>query len=120
MTTVPTSAASLAAARVLVIGVGALGAPAARVLAEAGVGTLGLVDPDVVEVSNLHRQLLYDETDVGRPKVDVAARRLRALVPGLRVEAESRVLNRERLPHSAPGVGQQREEGPQRPCHGPT
>jgi len=86
VTTVPTSAADLADARVLVIGVGALGAPAARVLAEAGVGTLGLVDPDVVESSNLHRQLLYDDADVGAAKVDVAARRLRALAPGLRVE----------------------------------
>ena len=86
MTNVPTSAASLAAARVLVVGVGALGAPAARVLAEAGVGTLGLIDPDLVEVSNLHRQPLYTDEDIGRAKVEVAAERLHALAPALRVD----------------------------------
>jgi len=74
-------------ARALVIGVGGLGAPAARVLAEAGVGTLGIIDPDHVEVSNLHRQPLYDESDIGRPKVEAATDRLRAISPGLQVRA---------------------------------
>ena len=55
-------------------------------LAAAGVGRLGLIDPDRVEVSNLHRQPLYDEADVGRPKVEAAARRLAARHPALRVE----------------------------------
>jgi len=72
--------------KVLIIGVGGLGAPAAIALARAGVGTLGLVDPDVVEISNLHRQPLYDTADVGRAKVDVAAARLQALVPDLAAE----------------------------------
>jgi len=72
--------------RVLVIGVGGLGAPAAMALAAAGIGTVGLVDPDVVEVSNLHRQPLYETADVGRAKVDVAAERLCARHPALRVE----------------------------------
>jgi molybdopterin-synthase adenylyltransferase len=71
--------------RALVIGVGGLGCPAALALARAGVGTLGLVDPDVVDVSNLPRQLLYDAGDVGRAKVAVAAERLRAIAPAVRV-----------------------------------
>lgn len=73
--------------RALVIGVGGLGCPAATVLARAGVGTIGLVDPDVVDVSNLHRQRLYRDADVGRPKVDVAAERLREIAPGICVLA---------------------------------
>jgi adenylyltransferase/sulfurtransferase len=69
-----------------VVGAGGLGAPAAAALARAGIGTLALIDPDVVEPSNLHRQPLYDATDVGRPKVAVAAERLRGLAVSLRVE----------------------------------
>ncbi len=73
-------------ARALVIGVGGLGAPAAIALAGAGIGTLRLIDPDTVDVSNLHRQPLYDDADVGAAKVTVAARRLAERHPGLRVE----------------------------------
>src|SRR5437763_7284492 len=76
----------IARGRVVVIGAGGPAAPAATALAAAGVGTLGLVDPDAVELSNLHRQPLYTGADVGRPKVEVAAERLGALAPALRVE----------------------------------
>jgi len=79
----------IARGRVVVIGVGGLGAPAATALAAAGVGTLGLVDPDAVELSNLHRQPLYTGADLGRPKVEVAAERLRGLAPALRVATTS-------------------------------
>src|SRR5512134_1408587 len=72
-------------ARVLLIGAGGLGCPVAQYLAAAGVGTLGLVDFDVVDASNLHRQVLYGTADVGRPKLDVAAERVAATNPGVNV-----------------------------------
>lgn len=72
-------------ARVLIVGAGGLGSPAAYYLAAAGVGTLGLVDFDVVDESNLHRQILYRTSDIGRSKVEVAQRELSALNPHVRV-----------------------------------
>ncbi len=77
---------ALSSARVLLVGTGGLGSPAALYLAAAGVGTLGLVDADVVDMTNLQRQVLYATSDVGRPKVDVAAERLRAMNPHVTVE----------------------------------
>jgi len=76
----------LKAARVLLVGMGGLGAPGALYLAAAGVGTLGLADPDAVSLSNLQRQVLYQTGDVGRPKVEVAAGRLAAINPHVAVE----------------------------------
>jgi adenylyltransferase/sulfurtransferase len=74
-------------ARVLLIGVGGLGSPAALYLAAAGVGTLGLVDGDRVDATNLQRQVLHGSSDIGRPKLESAADRLRDLNPHVRVEA---------------------------------
>ena len=73
-------------ARVLLIGMGGLGCPLAQYLAAAGVGTLGLVDFDVVDASNLQRQVLYCVADIGRPKLDVAVERIHALNPDVQVD----------------------------------
>jgi sulfur-carrier protein adenylyltransferase/sulfurtransferase len=75
----------LKAAHVAVIGTGGLGSPVALYLAAAGVGTIGLIDFDDVDESNLQRQVLYAAGEVGRPKVEVAAARLRALNPHVHV-----------------------------------
>ena len=72
-------------AKVLLIGAGGLGSPAAMYLAAAGVGTLGIVDFDTVDVSNLQRQLLHGTKDVGRPKVDSAIDRLHDINPDIKV-----------------------------------
>jgi adenylyltransferase/sulfurtransferase len=77
--------AKLKRARVLLVGAGGLGSPAALYLAAAGVGTIGLVDDDVVDTTNLQRQVLYGTADVGRPKLEVAAERLRAANPHVSV-----------------------------------
>ena len=76
----------LKASSVLVVGVGGLGIPAAVYLAAAGVGTIGLVDNDIVEKSNLHRQTIYSEEDVGNPKAKVASQRLGSVNPHVKVE----------------------------------
>ena len=75
----------LKTARVLAVGAGGLGSPLALYLAAAGVGTIGIVDDDVVEASNLHRQILYGTSDVGRPKLAAASERLADVNPNVAV-----------------------------------
>lgn len=72
-------------AKVLIIGAGGLGAPAALYLAAAGVGTIGIVDADVVDLSNLQRQVIHTTNDVGKKKVDSAAETMRAINPDVTV-----------------------------------
>lgn len=82
----------LKAAKVLCVGLGGLGSPVALYLAAAGVGTLGLVDADLVDLSNLQRQVLHATPDVGTKKIDSAARKLTALHPALHVVAHDTML----------------------------
>jgi adenylyltransferase/sulfurtransferase len=80
---------------VLLVGAGGLGSPAALYLAAAGVGRIGIVDFDVVDESNLQRQVLHDTAAVGRPKLESAGARLAALNPHVRVEAHPVALSRD-------------------------
>jgi adenylyltransferase/sulfurtransferase len=79
-------------AKVLCVGAGGLGSPIALYLAAAGVGTLGILDFDRVDLTNLQRQILHDTDDVGRPKVESAAERLRDINPGIDVVAHDTFL----------------------------
>ncbi len=77
---------ALKAASVLIVGGGGLGSPAAMYLAAAGVGTLGIADPDVVELTNLQRQLLHKTADIGRPKTDSARETIGGINPHVNVQ----------------------------------
>src|SRR6186997_2332088 len=77
----------LKAGRVLCVGAGGLGSPAALYLAAAGVGTIGIIDFDAVDVSNLQRQILHSTPDVGRSKLQSAKEKLGALNPTVKVES---------------------------------
>jgi molybdopterin/thiamine biosynthesis adenylyltransferase len=86
-----------AQARMLVVGAGGLGCPAMIALASAGVGALAIADDDIVDASNLHRQILFDEADLGSPKADAAAYAVQRMVRGVYAYAVgSRI-----LPHNA-------------------
>lgn len=89
--------AKLLAARVLLIGAGGLGSPALLYLAAAGVGTLGIVDFDTVDISNLQRQIVHTTEDVGRKKTESAAEAVRALNPDVRVVAHEEMLTEENV-----------------------
>jgi adenylyltransferase/sulfurtransferase len=81
--------------RVLVIGAGGLGSPVLIYLAAAGVGTIGMVDDDVVSLSNLQRQVLYTSSQVGKKKIEMAAERLTDLYPAIEIELYDTRLNKE-------------------------
>jgi len=83
----PEGQARLQQASVLLVGVGGLGCPAAQYLVAAGVGSLTLLDDDIIEMTNLQRQVLYGDEDLGRLKVEVAAERLTAMNGAVRLDA---------------------------------
>jgi sulfur-carrier protein adenylyltransferase/sulfurtransferase len=89
----PTGQEKIRSARVLLIGAGGLGSPAALYLTAAGVGTIGMIDHDRVDVSNLQRQVLYGTSDIGKSKVQMARQRLEALNPFVKIEAHEAELN---------------------------
>lgn len=79
--------------KVLVIGAGGLGSPVALYLAAAGIGTMGIVDSDVVDLSNLQRQIIHTTSDVGRLKTDSASKKLKALNPDIKIKAYHEFVN---------------------------
>ncbi len=81
--------------RVLLIGAGGLGCPLAQYLAAAGVGTIGIIDFDRIDASNLQRQVLYTTADIGRPKVEVARERIQAMNPDVEVHTHAVALSSE-------------------------
>ena len=85
----------IADAKVLIIGVGGLGCPAAQYLVGAGVGTIGLMDHDLVSITNLHRQVLYRESDLGKPKAIVAKERLTDMNSEVNIIAINEALDHE-------------------------
>lgn len=97
-TQLDTARQRLAESRVLIVGLGALGCPAALHLAAAGIGTLVLIDPDQVELSNLHRQILHRSSSIGTAKVASAAARIGARFPALRVDTHAAALGPDNLP----------------------
>jgi adenylyltransferase/sulfurtransferase len=81
--------------KVAVVGAGGLGCPVLQYLTAAGVGTIGIIDFDAIEVSNLHRQVLYSENDIGKLKVNVAFKKLSAQNPFIKIISHQTLLNKE-------------------------
>lgn len=83
----------LKATKILVIGAGGLGSPLLQYLAAAGIGTIGIVDADTVDISNLQRQVIYRTADAGKPKADISAEILRQLNPTIQINSYATYLN---------------------------
>ena len=83
--------------RVLIVGMGGLGCPVAEFLTRAGIGTLGIVDHDIVNLSNLHRQSLYDKNDLGKSKVKVSKKKLRNINSKIKVNTYNFKLNKKKF-----------------------
>ena len=83
--------------KILIIGVGGLGCPAAENLTRAGIGTIGLVDNDVVNLSNIHRQSLFNSRDIKKSKVSVAAKKLKDINPHIKIKTYNIRLNEKNI-----------------------
>jgi len=92
------------AAHMLVIGAGGIGSPVIQYLAAAGIGAMTIVDDDVVSLSNLQRQVLFTTADIGKPKAELAAERVRALNPGVAVTVIQTRVTRENAPSLMGGI----------------
>ena len=90
----------LAESRILIAGIGGLGCAVADGLTRAGIGKLILIDKDVVKISNLNRQILFDKNDIGKPKVEIAKKKLNTINPDLKIESfQKDVSELKVLPH---------------------
>jgi len=83
--------------KVLVVGIGGLGCPAAENLVRAGIGTIGLIDNDIVNLSNIHRQSLFSSKDIKKPKVSVAAKKLKEINPLSKIKTYYSRLNKKNI-----------------------
>ncbi len=84
-------------AHILIVGVGGLGCPAAENLVRSGVGNIGLIDDDIVNLSNIHRQSLFDTNDINKSKVIVAAKKLKAINPNVNITTYKKRLNNKNI-----------------------
>jgi len=83
--------------KILIVGVGGLGCPAAESLVRAGIGTIGLIDNDIVNLSNIHRQSLFNSKDIKKPKVSVAAKKLKEISPFIKIKTYKSRLNKNNI-----------------------
>ncbi len=93
----PKGQKKILSSKILIIGIGGLGCPAAENLVRAGIGTIGLVDNDVVNLSNIHRQSLFNAKDIKKPKVSVAAKRLKEINPQTKIKTYKTWLNKKNI-----------------------
>ncbi len=93
----PIGQKKILSSRILVVGVGGLGCPAAESLVRAGVGTIGLIDKDIVNLSNIHRQSLFNSKDIKKSKVSVAAKKLKEINPLTKIQTYKSRLNEKNI-----------------------
>ena len=90
----PSGQKKILSSKILIVGVGGLGCPAAENLVRAGIGTIGLIDDDIINLSNIHRQSLFNSKDVNKSKVNVAAKKLKEINPITKIKIYKSRLNK--------------------------